>query len=218
MKQVTALMLATTMIGCAAGAVESPAPTRRLSIEQLIDIKHPSDPVWSPDGRFVAFTWDRAGISNLYVADASAANGTPKQLTSYASGAPGGAFWSRDGQRLYFARGGDLWQVAPSGGEPTAVWTSPTPENGIVASPDVSRVAFVRPAAGATRGSGGSDLWTRSLTDGTEAKVAHDDVSIGNVSWSPDGAHVAYSAGSQSIRHEQTPDYSGVKIDRKSVV
>src|SRR4029453_13980583 len=96
-------------------------------------------------------------------------------------------------------------------GEPTAVWRSPTPENGIVASPDVSRGAFFRPARGATRGAGGSDLWTRSLTDGTEAKVAHDDVSIANVSWSPDGAHVAYSAGSQSIRPEQTPDYSVVK-------
>lgn len=65
MKHVTALMLAATMIGCAAGTVESPAPTRRLTIEQLIDIKHPSDPVWSPDGRYLAFTWDRAGISNL---------------------------------------------------------------------------------------------------------------------------------------------------------
>ena len=156
MKHVTALMLAATMIGCAAGAVEPPAAARRLSIEQLIDIKHPSDPVWSPDGRFVAFTWDRAGISNLYVADAGATNGTPKQLTSYTGGAPAGAFWSRDSQRLYFARGGDLWQVSASGGEPTAVWTSPTPENGIVASPDVSRVAFVRPAAGSTRGSGGA--------------------------------------------------------------
>jgi dipeptidyl aminopeptidase/acylaminoacyl peptidase len=211
MKQVTALMLAATMIGCAAGAVEPPAAARRLSIEQLIDIKHPSDPVWSPDGRLVAFTWDRAGISNLYVADAGATNGTPKQLTSYTGGAPAGAFWSRDSQRLYFARGGDLWQVSASGGEPTAVWTSPTPENGIVASPDVSRVAFVRPAAGGTRGSG-AELWTRSLTDGSETKIAHDAVSIGNVSWSPDGALVAYSAGSQSIRHEQTPDYSGVKI------
>ena len=92
MKDAAALMLAATMIGCAAGAVEPPVAARRLSIEQLIDIKHPSDPVWSPDGRFVAFTWDRAGISNLYVADAGASNGTPRQLTSYTGGAPAGAF------------------------------------------------------------------------------------------------------------------------------
>ena len=41
----------------------------RLTIEQLIDIRHPSNPVWSPDGRHVAFLSERAGIANIYVAD-----------------------------------------------------------------------------------------------------------------------------------------------------
>ena len=141
MKHVTAVILLAALIGCTAGAVEPPAQARRLSIERLIDIKHPSDPVWSPDGRYVAFTWDRAGVSNLYVADAASSSASPKQLPSYTAGPPSGVFWSRDSQRVYFARGGDLWQVSSAGGEPAAVWTSPTPENGIVPSPDASRVA-----------------------------------------------------------------------------
>src|SRR5207253_2121246 len=33
-----------------------------LTIEQLIEIKHPSDPLWSPDNKHVAFVWDRADI------------------------------------------------------------------------------------------------------------------------------------------------------------
>ena len=37
----------------------------RVTIEQLIEIKHPSDPVWSPDNKRVVFTWDRADIRNL---------------------------------------------------------------------------------------------------------------------------------------------------------
>ena len=40
-----------------------------LTIEQLIDIKHPSNPAWSADGRQVTFTWDRAGISARYISD-----------------------------------------------------------------------------------------------------------------------------------------------------
>src|SRR5262249_43058402 len=49
------------------------AATTPLTIEQLIDIRHPSTPMWAPDGRRVAFVWDRAGVSKVYVADASGA-------------------------------------------------------------------------------------------------------------------------------------------------
>src|SRR5215211_3732190 len=41
----------------------------KLTIEQLIDIKHPSSPAWSADGRQVTFTWDRAGVSARYISD-----------------------------------------------------------------------------------------------------------------------------------------------------
>ena len=58
------------------GAVSTQSQTKsRLSIEQLIDIKHPSNPVWSPDGKRVAFIWDRAGVANLYVAAAEGGGG-----------------------------------------------------------------------------------------------------------------------------------------------
>ena len=34
----------------------------------------------------------------------------------------------------------------------------------------------------------------------------------GGVNWTPDGTRLLFTAGAQTIRHEQTPDYSGVKI------
>src|SRR5205823_5336198 len=81
-----------------------------LTIDQLIDIKHPSNPVWSPDGKHVVFTWDHAGVANLYVADADG-HGQPQALTLFPEGQVEGAFWNEDGDTLYFPRDGDLWQV-----------------------------------------------------------------------------------------------------------
>ena len=202
MKHIATLLIAALASACAASAVEQTPSAPRLTVEQLIEIKHPSNAMWSPDGKRVAFVWDRAGISNLYVADANA-GGEPKALTSYPNGTIGNAFWSADSSKVYFARGGDLWQVAAGGGAPTATWTTPAPEANFIPSPDGARVALVRE---------GTDLIVRALADGKETRVAHDDQSMGGASWSPDGLHLAFSAGAEAIRHEQTPAYSGAKI------
>ena len=44
-----------------------PSSNGRLTIEKLIDIRHPSNPVWSHDSKRVAFLWERAGVTDLYV-------------------------------------------------------------------------------------------------------------------------------------------------------
>lgn len=178
-----------------------------LSIATLIDIKHPSEPMWSPDGRHVAFVWDRAGVSNFYLGDADGHGSAPVPLTSFSEGEVSGAFWARDGHALYFPYHGDLWQVSVSGGDARPVWTTPAIEMGITPAPDGRRVAFAKAAAG-----GGSDLWVRSLAGGTEARLAHDAVSITGISWSPDSARLAYTAGAHSIHHDEAPEYSGAKI------
>ncbi len=159
MKKLLAAIALALTVGALVFIVEAapqPAAPRaggRLTIEQLIDIRHPSNPVWSPDGRHVAFLSERAGIANIFVADvtgssASAARAradaaTPTARAADSSGAPTA--------RACISRGsGDLWQVAASGGEPSAVWTTPQAENGITLSPDGTRVAFVRSATTAS--------------------------------------------------------------------
>jgi dipeptidyl aminopeptidase/acylaminoacyl peptidase len=205
MGHVLMLLLTATLIGCTVetptAATQPSPPAPPLTIEQLIDIRHPSNPLWSPDGRGVAFVWDRAGVANLYVAGTT--DGEPRALTRYHDGNVASPFWSRDGQQIYYLRAGDLWRVAVAGGEPAAVWTTPAPESSIVASPDGGRVAFVR---------GGTELWIYSFADAREMRVATDDRSIANPAWSPDGERLSYSAGAGAIRHEQTPEYSGAKI------
>src|SRR5207245_10161861 len=71
MKTTLALAVAASALAYAApGDRPQAADTRRLTIDQLIDIRHPSNPMWSSDGRRVAFLWDRAGVSDWYIADA----------------------------------------------------------------------------------------------------------------------------------------------------
>src|ERR1043166_8756552 len=86
MKSVLALTLATfaALVAHAAGG---------LTIDQLIDIRHPSSPMWAPDGRHVVFVWERAGVPAIYVADA-AISGTlpaaPRELTAAGTQLNGG--------------------------------------------------------------------------------------------------------------------------------
>src|SRR5262245_65725778 len=68
------------------GASPQPSSGRPLTIDQLIDIRHPSNPAWSADGRQVTFTWERAGVATRYVSDL---DGRPPR--SIADPAPAGA-------------------------------------------------------------------------------------------------------------------------------
>jgi len=201
------------LICVASTAAQTTAANKpRLTIEQLIEIKHPSDPVWSPDNKRVVFTWDRADIRNLYVANADG-SGAPVALTSFPEGGVADAFWSEDGESVYFVYEADLWKVPSGGGETKPAWSKPDRGTGFVPSPDSKRVAFVRNnRADEKTGPKGSDLIVRWLSDGTESTLAHDDVSIRGVIWSPDGKSIAYTSGSKIIHHDESPAYSGAKL------
>src|SRR5262249_26739120 len=187
MKRLLAMVAATFL------TAQAP-PRGGLTIEQLIDIRHPSVPAWSPDSRHVAYLSERAGIANLFV--------DGKAVTSFDDGLTGGFFWGADSQRLYFPRAGDLWQASIAGGQPAAVWTTPQAETNITPSPDRQRVAFVR----------NRDIVVRLLADGKETVVPRSDHPLGGIGWTPDGKNLVFTAGAEAIRHEQTPPYSGVKI------
>jgi len=92
-------------------------------------------PAWSPDGRWVLFSSDRSGISNLYAAEVGA-GGTPalRQVTSVLTG----AFFpevSPDGRWLYFsayhANGYAIERIAfdPS------TWREPSPLRLVIRAP-----------------------------------------------------------------------------------
>ncbi len=93
---------------------------RRLTSTPAVE----SDPHFSPDGRWIAFTSDRSGTPEVYVV--SAAGGEPRRLTWYP--APSEARgWSPDGTRVLYASTREtapvgyerLWTVSPEGGPST---------------------------------------------------------------------------------------------------
>src|SRR5215212_4585025 len=134
---------AVALIALAAGAALPGAAQLRgaqgstaqpITIEQLIDIKHPSNPVWSRDSKRIAFTWERAGVANLYVVPTDGST-PPLQVTK--EGVPGNVFWSPDSRSLLFFRGGSsLMRLPLDGGAASPV---PSAGNYTIRSPSVSR-------------------------------------------------------------------------------
>jgi dipeptidyl aminopeptidase/acylaminoacyl peptidase len=212
-----------------AGTNARPAPAAdRLTIDQLLDIKHPSNPVWSRDSRSIAFSWERAGVANLYVVPA---DGSARPIPVTSDGEPvTGITWSADSRTIYLMRGGTLVQVAADGSAPhRPVWPQ-SPGRALVVARDGTRVAYlVGGASGGGRGGRGerggggepttprggpTEIHIRSLVDGSDRIVAAFDGPMGAVSWTGDGEHLTFTSGggAQTVRHEQMPAYSGSKI------
>jgi TolB protein len=72
---------------------------------------HSDSPAWSPDGRYIAFTWGGAGSFQIFVADVG--SGQLLQLTS--AGRNESPTWAPDGRHLAFQsnRSGrwEIWQM-----------------------------------------------------------------------------------------------------------
>jgi len=76
-----------------AAFTQAPAKFAKLTIEQLIDIKHPSDPLWSPDGKHVVFhkrlTVDRAALTKTFTSNPNyELNLTATMLPAFSSDTP----------------------------------------------------------------------------------------------------------------------------------
>jgi dipeptidyl aminopeptidase/acylaminoacyl peptidase len=182
------LLLLSAAVALLGSLATAQTPVRKLTIDDLIKIKHPSGHQWTPDGSHVWFTYDDGGVNNIWAVPADGSS-SAVALTNYPDGQPAGGFWSRDGKTFFFQRGGGLQSVPVNGGTPQAAWPSAANAGGFTLSPDGTKVAFV------TRSSG-ADLIVHVIGANSDRLVTHVDGGIGAVSWSPDGIKLAYSASS----------------------
>ncbi|MGX1701163.1 serine hydrolase [Microbacterium sp. NPDC055357] len=120
--------------------------TRRLRIDDLLDLTIPSQPALAPGGDRIAYVL--AGVdgdtdrptTTLWMTDAA---GAARRLTQGSSdSAP---VFSPDGQTLAFLRDGQLWTLPVAGGEGQQRTHLPLGAGSAVFSPDSTRIAFVAP-------------------------------------------------------------------------
>ncbi len=206
------LLLAASALLAATAVAQ--APRSKLTIDQLIEIKHPSGHQWTPDGKHVWFTYDDGGVNNIWVAPADA-SAPPIALTSYPGGqTAGNAFWSKDGQTFFYQRDGGLLAVSVHGGAPRAAWPSAAHASGFALSPDGTRVAFIAGQPGGPT-AGGANLIVHDIASNTDQLLTHADSALGAVSWSPDGASLTYGIGTGRggpIQHLASPPEVGAKL------
>jgi serine/threonine protein kinase/Tol biopolymer transport system component len=105
-----------------------------------------SYPVWSPDGRTIAFRSTRDGSGNLYARGVGVVEQARPILQDEASKYP--TDWSRDGKYLaYFTDAGDIWALPISENrgesEPKQVTQTKFKESDAKFSPDCRWIAYV---------------------------------------------------------------------------
>jgi tricorn protease len=132
-----------------------------------------TNPSFSPDGAWIAFTGNFAGNPDVYVVAAS--GGQPRRLT-YHPGADEVVGWTPDGKRIvfrstrssYYRFNGRLFTVPVEGGLPSDL-PLPIAEDGSL-SPDSSKIAYVphgiwQPAWKRYRGGQTTPIWIAALSD-----------------------------------------------------
>lgn len=162
-------------------------------------------PVFSPDGKSIAFASDRAGNWDIYVM--SAAGGQPTQVTSDATDDIHPSF-SPDGKNLVYCSHG-----AQSGQWELVVVDVANPATkrfigyGLLPSwsPMESKIAFQRARE---RGTRWFSVWTIDYVNGEGVRpteiAASSNAAVITPSWSPDGNHLVFCTVLDPAADEQT--------------
>jgi len=152
-------------------------------------------PTWSPDGRYLYFSANRKGPSDLWrqrIGEGGAPVGDPRQITTAVEVRHAG--FSADGARMAFAKGrwvSNVWRV-PILESRAATWADAeqvTSDQAYIefvdVSPDGRRLLFSSDRAG------NQDLWTMAIGQET-TRLTSDPAPEWAPRWSPDGSAISF--------------------------
>ena len=141
-----------------------------------------NEPVWSPDGRFIAFDAGLLGTKDLYM---RALDGDSVRLLVRRPGNQFTADWVPDGGAVLFSDNGDIWVQPVNGGAPRPYVTGPGTANSARLSPNGRWMAY------ASDETGRFEIYLQSYpTPGR--KVLISDGGGANPAWRQDGRELYY--------------------------
>src|SRR4029077_7622190 len=177
---------------------------------------------FSADGRRIAFSSDRTGTMEIWIASADGAGET--QLTTLHAADAGSPTWSPDGATIAFdarvAGHGDIFVIGADGGAPRRVTTAPAEDNLPTWSEDGRWLYY------SSRRSGMWQIWKVPVAGGASIQLTTDGGFIAHESadgkwlyvWSEDGggsiARVPVTGGAAVRVFQGVPLYRGWTLAR----
>jgi Tol biopolymer transport system component len=149
------------------------------------------EPAWSGDGSRIAFVSGRSGSADIYVMNADGSGTRRLTATTQNDSHP---TWEPAGERLAFARDGEISLVNADGGEPTRISDVLAEESDPSWSPDGAWIAYVR----RTPGTAIQNVWVMR-PDGSERRpLTRQDGRAFTPAWSPDSRRIAFATNAES--------------------
>jgi len=163
------------------------APSASGPVIAISSTRQDQNPHLSPDGRRVAFSSNRSGETEIWVAEPDGSNAF--QVTSMGAPATGTARWSPDGESLTFNSNleghWDIYVIGASGGKPRRLTADPANDAVPSFSHDGRWIYFN------SNRTGGYQIWKIPASGGNALQVTQN---AGYVALeSPDGAYLYYT-------------------------
>src|SRR6201991_491830 len=165
----------------------------RLTNNSAID----SRPVWSPDGRSIAFSSNRDGMYEIYVMDADGSNA--KRLTNNLANDVN-PMWSPDGQRILFDTerdgNGEIYVMDADGGNQIRLTRNNAFDGTATWSPDGNLIAFASNRdTGPPYNPYNLDIYVMNADGSNVRRIVDDPEYDVSPQWSPDGRKIVFVTG-----------------------